>query len=68
MQLKWRERVQSTPRNVSAVLLDFVFGDPLPVPEVVVEDSAEAWQRWLNAVADQEAIVEFEPTQPQHLA
>ena len=67
MQLKWRNRMKKSPRNVSTVLLDLVFGEPLPVPEVVVDDSAEAWQRWLNAVADQEAQVEFEPTRPQAL-
>jgi hypothetical protein len=65
MQSKWRNRMKKSPRNVSAVLLDLMFGEPLPVPDVVVDDSAEAWQRWLNAVADQEAQVEFEETRPQ---
>jgi hypothetical protein len=59
--------MKAAPRNVSTAVLDFMFGEPLPVPDVVVEDSAEAWQRWLNAVADQEAVVEFEPTHPTGL-
>ncbi len=59
--------MKTAPRTVSATVLDFMFGEPLPVPEVVVEDSAEAWQQWLNAVADQKAVVDFEPTQPQVL-
>lgn len=67
MRWIWQKRKASPPRDVSTVVLDLVFGQPLPVPEVVVEDSAEAWQQWLNAVADQEATVDFEPTQPLHL-
>lgn len=67
MRWLWRKRNTAPPRDVSTVVLDLVFGQPLPVPEVVVEDSAEAWQQWLNAVADQEAAVDFEPTQPLHL-
>jgi hypothetical protein len=67
MRWLWRKRHAAPPRDVSTVVLDLVFGQPLPVPEVVVEDSAEAWQQWLNAAADQEATVDFEPTQPLHL-
>lgn len=68
--MRWTLRKHNpTPRrNVSTAVPDFAFGEPLPVPEVVVEDSAEAWQQWLHAVADQEAEVEFEPTQPTGLS
>jgi len=51
-------------RSISTVLLDFVFGEPLPQPVVIEEDTAEAWQKWLNAVSDLECVVEFEPTKP----
>jgi hypothetical protein len=67
MRWIWRKQTTAPPRDVSTVVLDVVFGQPLPVPEVVVQDSAEAWQEWLNAVADQEAAVDFEPTQPLDL-
>lgn len=67
MRWIWQKRKTSPPSDVSTVVLDLVFGQPLPVPEVVVEDSAEAWQQWLNAVADQEAPVDFEPTQALNL-
>lgn len=67
MRWIWRKRTPTPSRTVSTAVLDFVFGEPLPVPDVVVEDSAEAWQQWLNAVADQEEMVDFEPTQPMHL-
>jgi|GEM_PF-2451324 len=63
----WQKRKASPPRDVSTVVPDLVFGQPLPLPEMVVEDSAEAWQQWLNAVADQEAAVDFERTQPLNL-
>ena len=54
-------------RNVATVLLDFVFGDPIPAPEVSEENTDEVWQKWLNAVTDQECVVEFEPTKPTGL-
>ncbi len=56
--------METQPRSVSAVLLDFVFGEPLPQPQVIEENSESAWQAWLNAMADQEAVVEFEDTEP----
>jgi hypothetical protein len=52
---------------VSAVLLDFVFGEPLPQPEVVEQDSEQAWQEWLDAKARQEDVIEFEDTHPMGL-
>jgi len=36
----------------------------LPQPSVHERDDEQAWQDWLNAVADQEAVIEFEDTQP----
>ena len=67
MRRKWRSNMAKDDRNMAEVLLDFVFGDPLPVPEVIEEDTAEVWQKWLNAVADSECVVEFEPTRPSRL-
>jgi len=48
-------------------VLELVFGRALPVPGMVVEDSAQARQQWLNAVADRQAAVDAEPTQPLDL-
>lgn len=59
---------QAPQRSVSAVLLDFVFGEPLPQPEVVEHDSEQAWQEWLHAKARQDAVVEFEDTEPMTVA
>lgn len=59
----WRSKDKTQARSVSEALLDFVFGEPLPQPEVVERDDETAWQDWLNAMADQEAVIEFEDTQ-----
>ncbi len=64
MTNKWRSGTPPTSRSVSAVLLDFVFGEPLPQPEVVEHNSEQAWQEWLDARAKQDVVVEFEDTQP----
>ena len=64
MTNKWRPGTNPPGRSVSAVLLDFVFGEPLPQPEVVEHDSEQAWQEWLDAKATQEAVSEFEDTVP----
>lgn len=63
MPNKWRSTSNTPGRSVSAVLLDFVFGEPMPQPEMVEHDSEQAWQEWLQAKAGQEAVVEFEDTQ-----
>ena len=54
-------------RDQSGMLPDFVTGDRLPQPEVIERDSAEAWQQWLDAVAELECVAEFEPTHPTPL-
>ncbi len=64
MNNKWRSGAKPPGRGVSAVLLDFVFGEPVPQPEVIEHDSEQAWQEWLDARAKQEMVVEFEDTQP----
>lgn len=51
-------------RSVSAVLLDFVFGEPMPQPDVVEQDNEQAWQEWLDAKARQDRAADFEDTQP----
>ncbi len=59
--------METQPRSVSTVLLDFMFGEPLPQPEVVEQDTEIAWQNWLDAMADQEVVIEFEDTIPTDL-
>jgi hypothetical protein len=55
-------------RKVSNVLLDFVFGEPIPQPEVVAQDTELAWQAWLDAMtardAEKEAKDGFARTMP----
>jgi len=74
MPFKWKKTAPIPPptiapsppasRGASAVLLDFVFGDPLPQPDVVEHDSEQAWQDWLDAKARQDGGKEFEDTRP----
>jgi hypothetical protein len=64
---KWRTSPDSQGRSVSAVLLDFVFGEPLPQPDVVEHDSEIAWQEWLDAKARQDKVIAFEDTLPTSL-
>ena len=59
--------METRARNVSTILLDFVFGEPIPQPEVIEASTEEAWQQWLNAMADKEAVIEFEDTKPLEL-
>lgn len=54
-------------RFVSTVLLDFVFGEPLPQPEVIEQDTEKAWLEWLDAIADQESMAEFADTRPMRM-
>lgn len=69
MPFKWIFTVKKPPlpppgRSVSAVLLDFVFGQPVPQPEVVELDGEQAWNEWLEATVRRDAEIEFEDTQP----
>ncbi len=50
-------------RDVSSVLLDFIFGEPMPQPEVSEHDDEKAWQAWLDAKAAQDADDAFEDTE-----
>ncbi len=59
--------METQTKSVSTILLDFVFGEPIPQPEVIEESTEEAWQRWLNAMADKEAVIEFDDTKPLEL-
>ena len=56
--------MEAPARTVSTVLLDFVFGEPLPAPEVIEQDTEQAWQEWLDVMADNAAQDGFEPTRP----
>jgi hypothetical protein len=54
MRMNVREIMSEKARKVSNVLLDFVFGEPIPQPEVVTQDTEQAWQAWLDAMTAQE--------------
>ena len=41
--------------KVSNVLLDFIFGEPIPQPEVIEQDTEKAWQAWLDAIVARDA-------------
>lgn len=41
-------------KNVSTVLLDFVFGEPIPQPVVIEQDTEQAWQQWLDATTERD--------------
>lgn len=42
-------------KRVSTVLLDFVFGEPIPQPVVIEQDTEQAWQEWLDAITERDA-------------
>ncbi|HQX61457.1 MAG: hypothetical protein KBF63_15270 [Rhodoferax sp.] len=41
-------------KKVSTVLLDFVFGEPIPQPVVIEQDTEQAWQEWLDAMTERD--------------
>ena len=41
--------------KVSNVLLDFIFGEPIPQPEVIEQDTEKAWQAWLDVISARDA-------------
>ena len=41
-------------KKVSTVLLDFVFGEPIPQPVVIEQDTEQAWQEWLDAMSERD--------------
>lgn len=41
--------------KVSTVLLDFIFGEPIAQPEVIEQDTEQAWQAWLDAMTARDA-------------
>lgn len=43
--------MKNKAKKVSSVLLDFVFGEPIPQPGVIQQDTEQAWQDWLDATA-----------------
>ena len=64
MPNKWKTTSDTPPRSMSAALLDFVFGAPLPQPKVPEHGNQQTWQEWLDAKAGQETVIEFEDTEP----
>lgn len=67
MQIKTGTSEKAKARNVSTALLDFVFGEPLPQPEVVERNDEQGWQAWLAAKQHQGSVVDFEDTRPTAL-
>ncbi len=54
-------------KKVSTVLLDFVFGEPIPQPVVIEQDTEQAWQEWLDAMTERDIELNkdsFERTVP----
>ena len=41
-------------KKVSTVLLYFVFGEPIPQPVVIEQDTEQAWQEWLDAMTERD--------------
>ena len=41
-------------KKVSTVLLDFVFGEPIPQQVVIEQDTEQAWQEWLDAMTERD--------------
>jgi hypothetical protein len=64
MQSKLGTTQKTKSRSVSVLLLDFVFGEPLPQPEVNERNDEQGWQAWLAACKHQETVVDFEDTVP----
>ncbi len=57
-------------RKASTVLLDFIFGEPIAQPEVIEQDTEQAWQAWLEAMASKaqaRSDDKFEATVPMAL-
>ncbi len=67
MRRKWRKSQDPSAENSTPALLDYSFGDLMPAPADEQPDAANTWQNWLDAVDDQEFVVEFEPTKPSPL-
>ena len=64
MQSKQGTTDKSVVRSASTVLLDFVFGEPLPQPEVTERNDEQGWLAWLAAKKHQDTVVDFEDTRP----
>ncbi len=49
------DALNNKTHKVSNVLLDFIFGEPIPQPEVIEQDTEKAWQAWLDAIRNRDA-------------
>jgi hypothetical protein len=56
--------MSATIKSWLSDLVDYIFGDPIPVPEVVEDDPASSWQKWEEAVKELDEIIEYRVTQP----
>ena len=64
MRWKRKKRTDALDKTVSTIVLDLVFGEPLPKPEVVELETEQAWQDWLDSMADRAVDDGFVTTQP----
>jgi hypothetical protein len=44
--------------------VDYIFGDPIPAPEVLEDDPDTAWQKFQDATREIEARADFCDTRP----
>ena len=56
--------MSATIKSWLSDLVDYIFGDPIPVPEVIEDDPVSSWQKWEEAVKELDEIIEFRVTQP----
>ena len=50
--------MSATIKSLLSDLVDYIFGDPIPAPEVI------EWQKWEEAVKEMDELIEFRLTQP----
>jgi hypothetical protein len=64
-----RKRTVSAPiKDLLSNVVDYIFGDPIPAPEVIESDPATTWGLWEDAVKKLDELVETRrTTQPSQL-
>ena len=56
--------MSATIKSLLSDLADYIFGDPIPAPEVIEDDPVSSWQKWEEAVKEMDDLIEFRLTQP----
>ena len=56
--------MSATIKSLLSDLVDYIFGDPIPAPEVIEDDPVSSWQKWEEAVKEMDDLIEFRLTQP----